>query len=393
MSRKTLIAWSVGTVILALFVAWIARNTYWADTVVPMPPKGEALTNPFYAAQKFAVGLGGRATRDRVFTLPPTSAVIVLSSWHWTLSDGRRRALEQWVESGGRLVVDSLLLSGTGEFKRWSGISREVELGKEDEETDGTTRTQPENPCKQVHEEYPDGLANGADLKPRWLCDFPTIFRITTTTKPQWALSGERGIQAARVGISAGSVTIINASPFVYRELFDGDHAWLFVAATQFRRGDEIHFLSEEDHPSLLALIWQYGAPVVVLAAVLIALVLWRGVPRFGPLTAPRHSARRSLAEQILGTGQFALRHGNGEALHSASVRAFTEAVQRRVPGYLRLPQDQRTLTAARLTGFDRGALAAAIHHLAWRRGHGLRNAIALLEAARRQALSKHSRS
>ena len=96
------------------------------------------------------------------------------------------------------------------------------------------------------------------------------------------------------------------------------------------RRGDDVHFLSEDTHPSLLALLWRYGAPVVMLTLTLVALVLWRGGVRFGPLAAAADAARRSLVEQIRGTGQFILRHGGGHSLHAASVRALDEAAKRR---------------------------------------------------------------
>ena len=60
---------------LVALVAWVASNTYWADTKVPMPPKGEALTNPFYAVQRFAEALGARTAWDRVLTMPPADSV------------------------------------------------------------------------------------------------------------------------------------------------------------------------------------------------------------------------------------------------------------------------------------------------------------------------------
>ncbi len=44
-----------------------------------------------------------------------------------------------------------------------------------------------------------------------------------------------------------------------------------------------MHFLSEEEQPSLITLMWIYGWPVVVLALALIGLALWRNSVRFGP--------------------------------------------------------------------------------------------------------------
>ena len=110
---------------LAALIAWVANNTYWGDTKVPMPLKGEALTNPFYAVQRFAEALGARTAWDRVLITPPADSVIVLSAWNWNLTTGRREAFERWVESGGRLVIDQTLVGGEEEFERWSGIVRE----------------------------------------------------------------------------------------------------------------------------------------------------------------------------------------------------------------------------------------------------------------------------
>ena len=140
----------------------------------------------------------------------------------------------------------------------------------------------------------------------------------------------------------------------------------------------------------MLALLWRYGAPVVTLALTLLALVLWRGGVRFGPLAAAPDAARRSLVEQIRGTGQFTLRHGGWSSLHAASIRALDEAAQRRVPSYTSLSPVERVAALSRLTGLDRNALAAAVQP--GRRSHDLRNTIALLEAARRRTLIEHTR-
>ena len=151
------------------------------------------------------------------------------------------------------------------------------------------------------------------------MCGLDSMSSLTSKRKVVWDLRDTSGIQAMRVEVDRGSVTVINATPFRYRSLFEGDHGWLFAAATEMRRGDDVHFVSEDDHPSLLALLWQYGAPVVMLTLTLVALVLWRGGTRFGPLAAvpdagpplagradPRHGAvrlaprRRELASRGL---------------------------------------------------------------------------------------------
>jgi hypothetical protein len=186
---------------------------------------------------------------------------------------------------------------------------------------------------------------------------------------------------------------MINANPFRYRYLLDGDHARLLVAATELRKADDVHFLSEDDAPWLLTLAWQHGAPAVATMFVIVALVLWRGVVRFGPLAPPDQTARRSLAEQIRGTGRFALVYGSGESLHAACVRALDEAARRRVKTYGSLSADERTDALAQLTGFNRNALAAAVQPYSGAHGStALRRAIAFLETTRRHILRRDRR-
>jgi hypothetical protein len=195
------------------------------------------------------------------------------------------------------------------------------------------------------------------------------------------------GVQALRISIGQGSVTVVNGYPFTHGQLLKGTHASLFVAATQLHSGDHVHFFTDQDHASLLALTWRFGAPVVVLLLGALVLALWRAAPRFGPTMASPESARRSLAEQIRGTGQFLLRVGDGPALHAATVRALLAAATRRISAFSSLSSVERIKRLAHATGFPADALAAALNHTGARRGHELHSAIALLEAARREIL------
>jgi len=369
--------------VLVAVGAWVARNTYWTDVQIPTPPKGEALTNPFYAAQRFVENLGAKSAWHRVFTIPPSTSVIILSSWQWNLTETRRVALTRWVESGGRLLVDRGMTGGS-EFEQWAGIVRT----QKQKEGDAPVVQMP-HPCDRFREER-SGIPT--DAQQRWLCDFDSDSTLTTTRAAAWALRNGDGAQVMRVDIGKGSVTVINGRPFAERSLFDGDHGWLLVAATGLRRGDDVLFFSEESHPSILALVWRSGGPIVVLVLVSIALGLWRGSVRLGPLAPAAERARRSLAEQIRGTGQFALRCGDGEALHTACVRALEEAAGRHVTGYSRLSPRERTASVARLTGVGQDALSEAIHHPGVRRSFELHQTIELLETTRR-ALQTHARS
>lgn len=385
MSRRALL-WTLGVGIpLAGLAIWIAAHTYWTDVTVPMPLRGEAATNPYYAAQRFVERLGGQATRDRTFSLPPADGVVVLTMWNWNLSPRRRTAIEQWVERGGRLVVDSSV-DGGDEFAAWSGISFVPRRRAAD------TDRRPEGPCFRFEERVPGRSRQPFD-RLHWICDSNLSRTLTTTRAVDWAMDETTaGRQALRVRVGRGRVTVINAEPFRFRQLFDGDHAWLLAVAAQLHPGDVVRFLSEGEYPPLLVLMWQTGAPVVVLVLVVLGLTLWRSGVRSGPLRAEDPPVRRSLAEQIRGTGRFALQYDGGEPLHAAAARALDDAARRRIPGWLALDAPSRVQTLAVMAGVAPDALDAALHDSRARAPHGLRDTLTLLETVRR-ALIREKRT
>jgi hypothetical protein len=378
MNRQLLIYWLAGIAVTALGW-WVASNTYWEEYDRNTGLRGEALTNPFYAAQRLAGLLGANTKlRHELLTAPSTNAVIVLGYWNWGLIPERRVRLERWVKDGGRLVISWQMLLER-ELNSWSGVTRAGVKANSDTKK---PRCLPAARCAA-----PDGANTEEPDKPnrRWaICDLAELSYLSTSRKVSWRLNDTHSHpQVLRVPIGQGSVTIVNADAFTGDALTCGDNGLLFVAATQLHSGDHVEFLTEDTGSSLIQLVWRYGAPIVMLVAVLIVLWLWRSGVRFGPLMAVPDPARRSLAEQIRGTGRFTLRFGAGSALHAATVRALNETAARRVPHFERLAGDARIEALAPVAGLSPSELSAALDSVA-RNPHELRKAIATLELARR---------
>jgi hypothetical protein len=381
-------------------VTYIARNTYWDDIALPAPLRGEAVTNPFYASQKFAEALGATTEWRRTLgTLPSGDVVVVLSHWHWDLIEDRRQQLEDWVNAGGRVVIDRTLIGGDEHLESWAGIRREYPGDEEEADDEDATAEEENVEAESDEESIPVGelcatlhtvdsagerVANGRELG---VCKLDGFSHLTTDRDIAWGLDNDDGVQVLRVKVGRGSVTSINADPFGNRDLMQEDHGELFVTASQLRRGDRVIFISEREHTSLLGLIWLHGAPVVVLFLIVLAAILWRGGIRFGPLSGATDTARRSIAEQIRGTGQFTIRLGGGKALHAATVRALQEAATRRIAQYSGLAHTERVAAIAHTTGIDADTLAQAINHGGARRPGELAQTIATLETARRKIL------
>jgi len=385
---------------IAALVWWISTKTYFEEVSVPTPPQGEAVRNPYYAAQRFVTALGATSEwRQTLGNAPAPDAVLVLRYWHWDLIAQRRETLENWVRSGGRLVLDRSLVSGHEALREFSGLKIEdLESPDDDEETEDEETTPLEGAETLIEKLYGRGICESLRLSRSQLptdprdrfsvCRMGFQSAIVSDRPVYWALLDDEHMQAARIEVGRGSVTLLNAEPFGNRDLLDVDHSALFVAVTQLKRSDHVVFLSEEDHPSLLELIWSNGKPVVLLAVLLILFGLWRGALRFGPMAAPSPTSRRSLAEQIRGTGIFTLQFDGSRTLHAAAVRALDRAARRRIPRYDQLAQDQRIAALAKETGLDADKLAHAINYRGARHTHELQQTLALIESARRQLLS-----
>jgi hypothetical protein len=366
------------------------------EVTVPTSLQGAALRNPFYAAIRFSEALGARAEWERVFTAPAADSVVMLSAWNWTLSRARRERIEAWVESGGRLVVDASLIGDLEGFARWSGID-ELKSTRAAREKDAQEAVEEQNvdepllnsffqaECRKLSE---DGSSREIEV-----CGIDTARSLTSARKPDWALRDGDRIHALRTRVGRGSVTVLNATPFQRRGFLLGDHPRLFASATQLHRGDSLLLFTEEERASLLTLVWRYGAPVVLLLLGAVMLSLWRATARFGPPAAPIETARRSLAEQIRGTGQFTLRYGGGKSLHAAQLRALRDAAIRRVPNFDRLSSEERVAALAKLGAVPPSELGPAMNYTGARSSHELRIAIAVMETARRRILLKEKRA
>lgn len=394
---------------VVLLVVWIARNTYWEEVTVPLPPRGEALSNPFYRVQRFLTELGiENEWRRTLGELPEHDAVLVLTHWNWDLIESRRREIERWVEAGGRLVLDDTLVSKEQEdedgfsfeakhysllaFSDWSGLSIELPPpASEDGVTDEFLARDLRRPdhCWEVELVAGESFTNSQ----RERYDLCGLRRGTiVSTRPlDWAVANKDGhIKAVRVRIGDGHLIFLYGDLFHRRHLIlERDHGAFFVDAAQLSRSDRVVFVADDEHPSLLRLIWMYGAPVVLLALAFIALSLWRNSVRFGPPIASPERARRSLAEQIRGTGEFIARFDGGRALHAAMVRAMHDAARARLPNYDTMPADERLAAVARISGIDADTLVQTARFAGKRSRHELKEAVALLDRARKALLTR----
>jgi hypothetical protein len=403
MTRVGWILTALVAALVAALIAWFMRSIEWVEVDQPYPPSGEAARDRFYVAKQLARRLGASVTTVRdLERLPPGTATLVIGSRRWSMFPGREPALRRWIEAGGHLVVMQSAWSAEANTPHWVQM-RSAPLRRDGRasaassaaasppaEAASTPRDNASflaqlakgRPCDDFVE--PDGIAP-AFVMPRHyrVCGQP--IRVLHAAAPTWLLRNSEGAIAARVAYGNGDITA-NAldGSFDNRALVRDDGALAFAAMLQLHEGDAVWFFDEETRARLLSVLWDHGAPALLLASAAILLLLWRGGVRFGPLLAEPARARRSIGEQVRRTAAF-IAAGGGVALHRASVRALDEAARRAIAGYAGLlGARERAEAIARTTREDAVSLGAAMSPLQRPDRHRVAAAITRLERARR---------
>jgi Domain of unknown function (DUF4350) len=389
-------------VLLVGCVWWVTSCTEWVEVEVATPAKGEAAKNDLYATQQLARRLGADVTvSGGLQTLPPKQATLLLTSGHWDLFPERVEQLQRWVEQGGHLVIPMWQLTNKN-LTGWLPIKRvepnpskstttdEDDDSRDAEGDDAAEPFWPSGPSRPSCDEatepdnvapaYPDGLrqfeiclAGGPD------------HQLVSTQPSQWQLNGPYDrVLLLRIFHGAGRVTVVrNSALFRNDHVTRGDNALVIAAALQLRHGAPVWFVTEEDRPPLLSWLWAQAWPAFLLAGLAIALALWRGGVRFGPLAANATVNRRSMIEQITGTAQFLRRHG-GATLYAAQLRALHAAAANHVQHYGQMDRASRAQAIARETGLSAESLGSALDTSIPRRRTDWAPVLELLETARR---------
>ena len=154
--------------------------------------------------------------------------------------------------------------------------------------------------------------------------------------------------------------------------------------------GRAVWIVEDEAREPLLGWLWHEARTPLLLALAATLLALWRLMIRFGPREALPPQARRSMGEQVRGTGEF-IAGNDPAALHAATRKAFDEVARVRVENWATLEDEARVEALARTMApthaLDKAALLAALNATPRASSAQWLAAIATIEEARRAML------
>ena len=446
MKGSTILQVLAGAAVLLLGVL-VATQTRWEEVEVEDPARGLAASDEYYSLRHILEGAGSTLeVRTSLEPLPPANATLYLDSSLWNIFPERDAHLRAWVENGGHLVLLSPRVHTGEDDLRWVPLTAirprnepapgspkiapaprpaASDAGDEDEDDeDKDTDDAPKRPVDagppSPHETEQQRqrrvkLAKLLGVKPpeRGCADFSEIgaaaqpayesgrvyrgctlagsLRPLGRVEPTWTLASPRGTLAMRVPVGRGSVT--GVTPYLVldnHDLLQGDNGLIAAAVLQAAPGRPVWIVRDEAREPLLGWLWHEGRTPLLLALAAIALSLWRLMVRFGPREAPPPQARRSMGEQVRGTGQF-IAGTDPQALHAATRQAFDDAARVRIEDYAQLTDSDRIHALAALLAptavLDKEALMAALRPGPKSTPAQWLAAISLIEQARRSLL------
>ena len=427
MSRRALVPALVSVLVLAL-IGWVVHNTRWEEVEVDDQTRGAAAADQDYALRRILTAAGATLhVRTSLEPMPPAGATLLLESSFWNIFPERDARLKGWVESGGHLVGGTgVNLAHETPDLAWVPLSTAQRIARSRESSGrasppaivaseagtGGSVPRPKAPelfrARRASSSCHDFTETDTTATPAYEpgrvfrgCAAPIEIHVLGSTPPTWTLAIAPGARvpftaqsrtlATRVAVGRGSVT--KMTPFMddwNHALLEGDNALIVAAILQAAPGRAIWIVRDEAREPLAAWLWHEARTPSLLALAAIALALWRLMVRFGPREAVPPRARRSMGEQVRGTGHF-IAGTDARALHAATRQAFEAVARRRVEGWAELDDAARIeALAASLPhpqAIDRAALRASMNIGGGATPAQVVAAIAALEQARRALL------
>lgn len=389
---------------------WVVENYELEEVTYPGVPKGEAVSNQLFAAQRLTERLGVEATSRTGFRDLPSGdargSVLVIPTERRTMTQRQRDALLAWVSNGGHLVTVTYTLDKAGNkpdpLMLAIGVRQTLTANGKAAEKLRETATAPESDdedeARKVRDREKRRLARKEMEKlrrqfpklPAFADDCPTVklsgseaarfagaatvfkacfddqFQVDSGRPALWRVSSAQGTHALTVPHGAGRVTVLTDYDFMTNpRIGRADHADLLAAmlgVNDAKPPRSVVFISREDVDNIFVLTWRYAAPVAVVLAVWLLLGLWRAASRFGPVLVPAPPRRRSLAEHVRASGEYLWRHGQSTQLWRAT-KGLTERRIERVLPAASFPSPEAHLQAlARRSGIDAVHLESILH-------------------------------
>jgi hypothetical protein len=311
---RPVIVWLILALAVAIGTAWFFANFERVTENVNVGYRGEARRNAFLAAERMFTRLGATAREVRSLSqlsrLPPGSTLLVAAQ-RAALGPVELASLLAWTDTGGRLIVEAERPPLRDPLLERLHVARESYRPSR-------RHAKPPAPLDAATPVMLPG--RNAPLRALLLEPFRLSLPAASVT---WRADNALGSQLAALRYGAGTVIVATSLDFMRNALIGQfDHAELAWSLAGGNAAKQILVLQRLQQPSLLNWLRANAWQALVGLALLLALWLWRIVPRFGPTAPDPPPGRRRLLDHLRAAGRFHWQQGDRAALLGAAREA-----------------------------------------------------------------------
>ncbi len=363
--------------LLVLVGAWFVANYEQVPFKQRLDEEPEARRNPHLALERFLARMGrplARQTDARSLdALPPGGVLILDRNRRHHMNPVRTERLMAWVAAGGYLIVvpeysgvsDPVCRKlGVGEFK--SNKKELMNLQEDDEEDEDKP---PEQARPPTMPKPPKTIAVAVPGAARPLVvNYWTRGHAAGKLKPDWrAGDANYGAQFLHYSVGSGHVTVADGLTQLVsnRNIGEHDHAellWTLIQTYQPDPTQPVTLMSKLSVPSLWDWLAESAWTAVIAGLVLLALWIWRIVPRFGPAMPEPDASRRELREHLTALGRYVWRAGGLDHWLHVAREDFLTRLALRHPAVAALAPEAQAGELARMTERSASLIAAALY-------------------------------
>lgn len=358
MSRERLLMIASLVVVIAGALWWTLRGEY-EDRPVFRPAEVRLVTEKYFIAGQWLSQDGhwtGTLNRlDELFAWSATNQFLILHGALGEHNELEQRRLEEWVMNGGTLLVEAPPAFRDrevgGELNPHGIRACRYCPGERDSEDEGNDKQDRKDDGKDDKEHRPIShrelrLPDGQDIV---LIDRARLQADDAPRQLDFWYDQEGYPVLVRYPVGEGRVVLLASNRwFDNRSLIYPGHARLLSALV----GDTPKqvFLQQRDiRGGLLAWLWQQAPLLWIVAIALLALAIWRRLPRLGPVRLAANGRHRQMREHVLATARFDWRHNQGGKLISAVREEAIAHLTRRFPDWPQLGPQMRLERLGRL--------------------------------------------
>ena len=326
---------------------WISQQLEKKEIELPSGLTGEAAVNPLLAAERFLTAMGIATTplddTSRLLRKLGQSDVLLITSDRQTLGQQRTRALLDWVERGGRLIVTVPHL-----------LKEEEPLRDPLLETLGLTLFYVD--AESIDEDMSE-YADYLDVDWPTATDFMKLdidlqYVLEGMQAGDWVIENDWGAVLVRRQHGYGTVTIVTDLEFIqFLRIGEHDHAKLLWHLVDGR--GPVWLITNNDMPSLWEWLWQHAPEIMAASLVWLGLWLWARSRRFGPRLAEQPPIRRRILEHVEANGRFLWHQKQSLHLVAAVRKHFITTAANRYPAWGRMSDEERAELLASVSDQD----------------------------------------